>query len=78
MKCEASEVLIDVGGVDVAGKFLVDPLEQPLRAGALDLHGYAGIGGLERLAELFADRQVHRGIQDHLAFLLRRLDQLPA
>ena len=28
----------DVGGADVAGKFLVDPLEQPLRAGALDLH----------------------------------------
>ena len=75
MMCEASEVLIDVGGADVAGEFLVDPLKQPLGAGALDLHGDAGIGGLERLAEFFADRQVHRRIEDQLAFLLRRFHQ---
>ena len=30
-------------------KFLVDPLEQPLRAGAFDLHGNAGIGASKAL-----------------------------
>jgi len=47
----------DIGGVDVAIEFLGDALEQPLGAGALDLHGDAGIGRLKRLAELFADRR---------------------
>ena len=75
MKCEASDAVDDIGGADVGGEFLVDPLEQPLRAGALDLHGDAGIGRLERLAELFADRQIHRGIEDDPAFLLRGVDQ---
>ena len=65
-----------VDGADAGGKFLRDPLEQPLRAGALDLHGNAGIFCLERLAELLADRKVHRGIQHHLGFLVRRVDQL--
>ena len=59
-------------------EFLRDALEQPLRAGALDLDLDAGIGGLEGLAELLPDRQVHRGIEHHLALLLRRVDQLPA
>ena len=65
----------DIGGADVAGEFLIDPLEQPLRAGPLDLHRDPRIGDLERLAELFADRQVHRGIQDHLGFFFRRFHQ---
>src|SRR5882672_6644797 len=38
-----------VGGADVARKFLVDPLKQPLRAGALDLHLDARILRLEGL-----------------------------
>ena len=66
----------DVGGVDAGGEFLLDPLKQPLRAGALDLHRDAGILRLEGLAELFADRQIHRGIKHDLAFALRGLDQL--
>ena len=50
----------DVGGADAGGKFLIQPLEQPLRAGTLDLHGNAGILRLERLAELLADWKIHR------------------
>src|SRR6478735_1560416 len=66
----------DIGGLDAGGELLVEPLEQPLRAGTFDLYGNARIGRLERLAELFADRQVHRRIENQLAFLLRGLDQV--
>ena len=68
----------DVDGVDVAGIFLADALEHALGAGALDPHGDAGILRLERLGDLLGQRQVDRGVPDDLAFLLGRLDQLPA
>ena len=54
---------------------LPDALEHALGAGALDPHRDAGILRLERLGELLGDRQVHRGVEGELAFLLRRLDQ---
>src|SRR5207253_9262207 len=70
-----------IGGIDhvdranVAGIFLADALEYALRAGALDAHSDARIFGFERFGELLGDRQVGRGVVDHLTFLLRRLDQ---
>ena len=54
---------------------LADALEHALGAGALDAHRDAGIFRLERLGEILGDRQVHRGVEDDLALLLRRLDQ---
>ena len=72
MKCEASELLMTSAAWMLRCEFLVDPLEQPLGAGALDLHGNARIFRLERLAELLADRKIHRRIQDHLGFLVAR------
>ena len=68
----------DVDRMDAARIFLADALEHALGAGALDPHGDAGIFRLERLGDLLGDRQVDRGVADDLAFLLRRLDQLPA
>ena len=68
----------DVDGVDVAAVFLADALEHALGAGALDAHRDAGIFRLERLGDLLGERQVDRGVPDDLAFLLGRLDQLPA
>ena len=65
----------DIDGVDVAGIFLADPLEHALGAGAFDVDLDARIFRLERLGELFRDRQVGRGVIDHLAFLFGRLDQ---
>ncbi len=56
-------------------ELLRDALEQPLRARTFDLNGDAGIGRLERLAELFADRKVHCRIENDLAFLPCGLDQ---
>ena len=64
-----------VDRVHVGGIFLADALQQALGAGALHLAGDAGIFGLERLADLFGQLQVDRGVPDHLAFLLGRLDQ---
>ena len=49
--------------------------EHALGAGALDPHSDAGILRLEGLAELLGERQVHGGVEDDLAFFLRRLDQ---
>ena len=49
--------------------------EHALGAGALDAHGDAGIFRLERLADLFRQRQIDRGVVDDLALLLRGLDQ---
>ena len=66
----------DIDGVDVAGIFLADALEHPLGAGALDPHLDAAEFLLERGGDLFRHRQVDRGVPDHLAFLLRRFDQL--
>ena len=65
----------DIDGVDVAGIFLADALEHAFGAGALHPHRDPRIFGLERLGELFGDRQVGRGVVDDLTFLLRRLDQ---
>ena len=65
----------DVGGVDVARHLLRDALEDALGAGAFDPHRDAGIFRLERLGELLGDRQIHRGVEGELAFLLRSLDQ---
>jgi hypothetical protein len=61
--------------VDVAGIFLPDALEHALGAGAFDAHRNARIFRLERLGQLFRDRQIGRGIIDDLAFFLRCLDQ---
>ena len=75
MKCAASDEFDHIDGVDVAGIFLADALEHPLRAGALDAHRNSRIFRLERLRQLFRDRQVDRGVVDDLAFLLRGVDQ---
>ena len=75
MKCEASELLMISAARMLEANSCVDPLEQPLRAGTLDLHLDARIFRLERLAELLADRKIHRGIQHHLGFLGGGLDQ---
>jgi hypothetical protein len=61
--------------VDVAGIFLADALEHALGAGALDARRYAGVFRLERAAETLGELQVHRRIEDDLAFLLGRFDQ---
>jgi hypothetical protein len=66
----------DVRGVDVGAEFLFDPLKQPLGACALDLDLDSRILGLEGLAELFPDRQIHRRIKHDPAVFPRRLDQL--
>src|SRR4029077_18418337 len=66
----------DVGGVNAGGKFLFDALKQSLGAGALDLHLDLGILRLEGLSEFLPHRQIHRGIEHHLAFLFCCLDQL--
>jgi hypothetical protein len=59
---------------DVAGIFLADALEHPLRSGALDAHCYPRYFASNAFAS-FGDRQVGRGVIDDLTFLLRRLDQ---
>ena len=78
MQCDWSAVLTTSTAWMLAGIFLADAGEDALGAGALHAHGDAGILRLERLAELLRKRQVHRGIEGELAFLLRRLDQAPA
>jgi hypothetical protein len=65
----------DIDGADVTGIFLADALEQPLGAGALDPYGDARILCFEGFGEFLGDRQVGRGVVDHLPFLLRRFDQ---
>ena len=75
MKCAASELFTTSTAWMLLRVFLADALEHALGAGALDLHGDAGIFRLERLGDLLGDRQVDRGVPGDLAFLLRRLDQ---
>src|SRR6185437_9203683 len=62
--------------MDVAGIFLADALEHPFRAGAFDPHVDAAEFRLERGRDALGDRQVDRGVPDHLAFFFRSLDQL--
>ena len=65
-----------IDGVDVAGIFLPDALEHPLGAGALDLHLDTREFLLEGAGNPFGDRQIDRGVPDHLALFFRGLDQL--
>jgi hypothetical protein len=53
-----------------------DALKHALGAGALDAHGDAGVFRLERLGDLFRQRQVDRRVVDDLAFVLGGRDQL--
>ena len=78
MKCAASELLTTSTAWMLLRILLADALEDALGARALDAHGDAGIFRLEGLGDLLGQRQVDRGVPDDLAFLLRRLDQLPA
>ena len=64
-----------VAVIDLVLELLADALEVALRPRALDLHGDAGIPGLEGLGDLLAQGQVDRRVPGELAFLLRRLDQ---
>ena len=65
-----------VDRIDAARIFLTDALEHALGASPLDPHRNAGKFRLERLGDPLGDRQIDRGVVDHLAFLLGRLDQL--
>ena len=57
----------DVDGVDAAALLLRDALKDPLRTRALDANRDPWILGFKRLAELFGDIQLERGIVGDLA-----------
>src|SRR5262249_8348530 len=58
-----------------AGVFLADALEHAFGAAALDTHGDAGEGGLERFRNLLCQRQVDRGVVKEPPFFCGRLDE---
>ncbi len=65
----------DIGVDDVAHALLLDALEHPLGACALDQHIDARIFGLERCRDLLRDFDVDGRVETDLAFLARGLDE---
>ena len=65
----------DVNRIDAASLLLGDALENPLRAGALDADGDAGIFGFECPGQPFPDVQFQRTIIRELALLAGGFDQ---
>src|SRR5262249_11093059 len=63
----------DVDALDVGLKLLHDPLENPLRAGAMHLDLDSRVRGLEEFGPLLRAGEDERGVPDDLALLLGRL-----
>ena len=61
--------LDSINHMDVRGIFLNDPLEYPLGASAFDLRSDTGVFRFEALGQSFCHLDIHRGVEDNLAFL---------